>query len=45
LRGRRLLAVTLEGEFIAKNLVLVTALIVVATYTAKAKQAKAAARR
>jgi uncharacterized membrane protein YphA (DoxX/SURF4 family) len=36
-------AVTLEGEFIAKNLVLVTALIVVATHTAKAKRAKAAA--
>ncbi|MDQ4137880.1 MAG: DoxX family protein [Actinomycetota bacterium] len=34
--------VTLEGEFIAKNLVLVTALIVVATHTARAKRAKAA---
>lgn len=38
-------AVTLEGEFIAKNLVLVTALIVVATHTAKAKRAKAIAAR
>jgi putative oxidoreductase len=35
--------VTMEGEFIAKNLVLVTALIVVATHTAKAKRAKVAA--